>query len=303
MNESFPTESTIRQYLLGSLNDQEESDTSLSVQICFNDDLAEIVGLIENEIIEEYLDGTLNAEENRAFENYFLRPSERKEKLTCMRALRSVVKTYPPENEAKVVNVSHPDLRVMQGAGVGVIAHFRSHNRTYLELAATILVVISTTYLIRTLQDMRLQAAMAKKAEAQLQLALAQERQHSADQAQELAQLEPPAASVPVFIGKFRAPEDHPVEIKPFTRQIHIEIEVPDTSDIQYDVQVNNAGNVIWSQAGLKPSAGRLRFDIPAQGITAGDYTIVATPKPTGKEESYRFRAKVTSRIQVPPQK
>jgi len=302
MNESFPTESSIRQYLLGRLNDQEELDTSLSVQICFNDELAEIVGVIEDEIIEQYLDETLKAEDKRAFENYFLRPSERKEKLTCMRALRSVVKTYPTENEAKVVNVSHPDLRVMQGAGVGVIAHFRSHNRTYLELAATILVVISTTYLIRTLQDMRLQAAMAKKAEAQLQLALAQERQHSADQAQELAQLEPPiqlSFGGSLVRDRAKIPK---IEIRRFTQSIKVEI--GHSSAPTYDVHVeNDAKTAIWSETGLTPSSRILRFEIPAQGITAGDYTIVATPKPTGKEESYRFRAKVTSRIQVPPQK
>ena len=62
----------------------------------------------------------------------------------------------------------------------------------------------------------------------------------------------------------------------------------------EYDVRVSGeAREQIWSQTGLKPSAGKLHFEIPAQAITTGDYQIVVISQPTHTPKSYRFQAKV----------
>ena len=88
MKNDFPSENTIRQYLLGRLDHQEEFESSLSEQMLFNEELSEIVDSIEDEIIEDYLDGNLSREDRRAADTYFLRPRQRQEKLHLARLLR-----------------------------------------------------------------------------------------------------------------------------------------------------------------------------------------------------------------------
>ena len=293
MNESFPTESTIRQYLLGKLNEQQDLDTSLSEQICFNDELAEMVAAIEDEIIEDYLDGTLSAPDRKAVEEYFLRPAERREKLNFARLLRSGIKKRQLAPGKDAVAASHEEPKKLSKKPSGWILHFRSNFRTYCECAALILITISLGYLLKTRQGLESQINTIHNDQARLESELAQEREHSASLTRELAQLEPPVASLPPFIRTFRGPETHQVEIKPFTRQIHVEIALPGSADAAYDVRVNKAGTPICMEAGLKPSSGALRFEIPVQGITTGDYTIVVVPQPAGREMAYKFHAKV----------
>ena len=88
MNGSLSTEHAIRQYLLGRLNDQDALEDSLSLQILADDELSDIADVIEDELIEDYLDGTLSATDKKAFEEYFLSPVERKEKLRLAKLLR-----------------------------------------------------------------------------------------------------------------------------------------------------------------------------------------------------------------------
>jgi hypothetical protein len=78
----------VREYLLGSLDDKKELEEQLSREICVNDDLSEMVESIEEEIIEDFLDGALDPAGKVAVDGYFLRPPERKEKLRFARILR-----------------------------------------------------------------------------------------------------------------------------------------------------------------------------------------------------------------------
>ncbi|HEY6968166.1 MAG TPA: hypothetical protein VJA94_03100 [Candidatus Angelobacter sp.] len=293
MNESFPTESTIRQYLLGKLNEQQDLDGNLSEQICFNDELAEMVAAIEDEIIEDYLDSTLSAADRTAVEEYFLRPAERRERLNFARLLRDGIKKLQPVSTKGAVAASNDQPERVVKDSSGWIFHFRSHFRTYCECAALILVAVSLVYVLKIRQNLQSEIGAIHKDQSRLEQELAQEREHSANLMRELAQLEPPVASLPPFIGTFRGPETHQVEIKPFTRQIHVEIALPGASEDAYDVHVSKAGTPICTEAGLKPSSGALRFEIPVQGITTGDYTIVVIPQPAGREMSYKFHAEV----------
>ncbi len=88
MNSSLPDRRVIREYLLGRLDEQEELESNLSEEILFSDELSEMVESIEDEIIEEYLDGALDSADKNAVDEYFLRPPERKEKLRFARLLR-----------------------------------------------------------------------------------------------------------------------------------------------------------------------------------------------------------------------
>src|SRR5580704_15912 len=79
-------EETIRQYLLGTLSEPELSE--IEQELFFNEELSRTADLIEDVMIEQYLDQELDAREGKAFENHFLRPPARRQKLDLARLLR-----------------------------------------------------------------------------------------------------------------------------------------------------------------------------------------------------------------------
>src|SRR5258707_15764079 len=80
MKSNHPDENTIREYLLGRLNDQPEVEESMSEKMFFDDELSELVDSVEDEILDEYLDGSMNPADKAAVEKYFLLPPERKQR-------------------------------------------------------------------------------------------------------------------------------------------------------------------------------------------------------------------------------
>ena len=89
MKSNLPDRSLIREYLLGRLDNEKELEEQLSHDIFSNDELSEMVESIEEEIIEDFLDGTLDSADKDAVNTYFLRPPERKEKVRFARLLRN----------------------------------------------------------------------------------------------------------------------------------------------------------------------------------------------------------------------
>src|SRR6201987_1936915 len=88
MKSNLPDRSLIREYLLGRLDNEKELEEQLSHDIFSNDELSEMVESIEEEIIEDFLDGTLDSADKDAVNRYFLRPPERREKLRFARLLQ-----------------------------------------------------------------------------------------------------------------------------------------------------------------------------------------------------------------------
>src|ERR1700756_3450496 len=89
MKSNLPDRSLIREYLLGRLDNEKELEEQLSHDILFNDELSEMVESIEEEILEDFLDGTLDSADKDAVNTYFLQPPERKERLQFARLLRN----------------------------------------------------------------------------------------------------------------------------------------------------------------------------------------------------------------------
>src|SRR6516162_1766407 len=88
MNSDLPDRGLVREYLLGRLDHKKELEAQLTHDICVNDELSELVESVEEEIIEDVLDGALDPADKNAVDGYFLRPPERKEKLRFARVLR-----------------------------------------------------------------------------------------------------------------------------------------------------------------------------------------------------------------------
>src|SRR5215468_4756210 len=142
MNRNLPDRSLIREYLLGRLDTKEELEHQLSQDIVFNDEVAEMVESIEEEIIEDFLDGTLDSADKDAVDRYFLRPRERKEKLRFAQLLRHHLKQREESvhTRTKAFDSSNvPQARFdYRPANLG-----RSHVRTYGGLAAMVVLIVA----------------------------------------------------------------------------------------------------------------------------------------------------------------
>jgi CHAT domain-containing protein len=84
----------LRKYLLGQLSEEEEERVEL--RLLADADYSEEFGIVENELVDRYAEGSLSAEEREQFEAYFLRAPERREKLAFASALRRAARERVP---------------------------------------------------------------------------------------------------------------------------------------------------------------------------------------------------------------
>lgn len=290
MKSNLPDRSLIREYLLGRLDNEKELEEQLSHDVFSNDELAEMVESIEEEIIEDFLDGTLDSADKGAFDTYFLRPPERKEKLRFARLLRNhfeepqLVGTTSDARRAAYTNV------VRASSDYRAPIPWSSHFKTYGQLAALVVLGIGSLLYISALQ----------KKKAGLESQLAQEREHSASLIKEAPIFRSSLMLLTLVADRSRGDDTQipHIEIKPSTRRIMVDIALQGHSPGPFDVHLETkAGNgPIWS-ARLLPlvsSSGdmRLVFDLPAQGMESDVYSfLVSSPLPgSGSGKHYDFR-------------
>jgi len=299
MKNDSPTKETIRQYLLGRLDDQSDLEMRLSEQMLFDDELSEMVDSIEDEIIEDYLDGAVSASDRATIEEYFLRPAERREKLQLARLLRShfqmtgnpvTGKNLGPSES--LVNREGRDARAPN-------LHWLFQARTWCELAALVLLLAGGLIYISRVHS---QLAASRQAQMRLAAELVQERARSArltvEQSQSLQYLTStkesqevqPSVAILTFLGPvFRGGGTQVIDIGPWTQQIRVELDLEGASSGAYNLRLENAaGRTIWSQSGVTAVSGGLRFEMPAQSLSPGTYCL----KVGSRSESYCFRVR-----------
>lgn len=292
MNNEIPTNATIRQYLLGGFDGQLDLEMRLSEQLLLDHELSEIVDSIEDEIIEDYLDGTVSAEERISIEKYFLRPAERRQKLQFSLLLRNRFKTDDVLAKKKLVVPSESAVKAEMGSAGARAFHWGFQVRTWGELAALILLAASgLIYVSGVRKGFQSQLDETRKTQAQLEDQLAREREHIASLTKQLLEAQPPVA-VLTFLGPdFRAGESSPVvDVRPWTQQIKVEIDLQNAPAGNYGVRLETeAGKTIWSQSAATASSGGLRFEIPAQNLSAGKHCLAVSSRP----KPYCFRVRI----------
>lgn len=294
MKSNLLDRSLIREYLLGRLDNEKDLEERLSHDIFSNDELLEMVESIEEEIIEDFLDGTLDSADKNAVSTYFLRPPERKEKLRFATLLRNhfeephqligTISDTPPSAHTNVVRESSEYRAPIP---------WWTHLKTYGQLAAFVVLGIGSLLYISALQ----------KKEAGLESQLAQERVHSASLVKEVPIVT--SSLIPLTLVADRSRGDDSqiprIEIKPSTRRIIVDIALQGHSPGPFNVHLETkAGNgPIWS-ARLLPlvsSSGdtRLVFDLPVQGMESDVYSfVVSSPLPgSGSGKHYDFRVEL----------
>ena len=275
MKNSLPEPNVIHQYLLGRFDEQDERENALSEQILFNDDLAELVESVEDEIIEEYLDGNLDPTDRKDVEGYFLRAPERKEKLRFARVLRGYFKTK------QTVRVNP------------VVPYWRTRLRPSWPHAAVILLaIVALSYISRI-----------RHREALLEAQIMRQTAPSANLAPTAPPVHAAVAVLTLDLGRLRdigTPIPR-IEITRSTQRLIVEIVLSSNAPGPYDVQLesNETKGVIWSARLLpliSPYGARLLFEVPEEHIKSGTYffSVSSAETPTTRPQSSDFQVRVT---------
>jgi len=283
MGSALPDESTIRSYLLGRLDSNSNLVESLDEQLLVDAGFSEMIDVIEDEIIEEYLEGMLNRDDRYAVESHFLRPPERQRKLQIARLLNShfarelqTSKANSPETESTRNNSQYPRQFSYFGVRAGI--------------ATLVLLATSVAFLVQ----------VSRKSNArirELSQSVAREQQRSADlnhSLQSARQLAEPATVVlsllqPERRGDTPLPE---VKIGQGTANVHIEVALPSGNSGEYDVVLETTEKTLWSRDRTRPftspDGAILILDVPSQLLRQGQYRLVIRQKKQ-TELSYPF--------------
>jgi CHAT domain-containing protein/TolA-binding protein len=108
MKEEDKEEKEIRDYLLGALGD--EGQERVEKRLLGEDDFFERVLVAEDELVDDYLEGSLPAGEREQFEKHFLIAPERRQKLRFAAALRRHVEANTAPAPRHSVARSRPSL-------------------------------------------------------------------------------------------------------------------------------------------------------------------------------------------------
>jgi CHAT domain-containing protein/uncharacterized protein HemY len=126
----------IKDYLLGALSNKAER-RAIEEKILLDDGFAEQLLIAEDDLIDEYLDGNLDASENERFTEFFLKPPERKRKLRLARNLKKYA--MKPKTQ-KVKKLSPEKTGWFDWRGL--------FNSPSVRLAATVLLLIIVGFVV-----------------------------------------------------------------------------------------------------------------------------------------------------------
>lgn len=262
MAEKQSDETTIREYLLGNIDPDSELAESMDERMLRDRDFSALADRIEEEIIQDYLEGDLNPSDRAAMERHFLRPPERQKKMRRAYLLNRHLAARGDEQEPfKPAPV--PPQRNRLALWI-----------SYAGWAAALLLIIPAGYLVNS--QRALQSEVAQKTRD-----LDRERELAAIAKAELqrafAALPQPVANLDFYgQGVVRGSLEARRPIRTETRTLHVELLLASVTRPRCQILLQStAGKMAWfSQSQAFPS-GRyfaLVFNVPVDGIAPGYY-------------------------------
>lgn len=135
MSQEAQDEGRLRRYLLGELNEKEQQ--VLEEQLMTHDELIDLVSVVEDDLVEDYLDDALAVEERARFEGFFLSTPDRRRKLSFAMTLRRYVTTAGETSSG----LAAPGLtRPVLSSPASPLR--RAFSNSYLRFAAAALIVL-----------------------------------------------------------------------------------------------------------------------------------------------------------------
>lgn len=97
MNAPPTDHDIIKDYLLGLMPGDDQSE--VEVRLLTDRDFYEELSIVEDELIDQYLGGTLSVSDRQSFESHFVSSSERQQKIRFAKALRKYVSVTADESQ------------------------------------------------------------------------------------------------------------------------------------------------------------------------------------------------------------
>jgi hypothetical protein len=272
MNSSFSGETALRKYLLGILGQQDCEQ--IEEELLSNEEFAKLIDLIEDEIIDEYVEGSLGIQDRQAVETYFLRPPSRQKKLKFARMLRSQLREETQVQAVPTIVLPMPYRRWLWVAS-GTMAAM---------LLLTASLGVYTAKLRRNLEtemahnrksqeDLARERALTALLEIQGEKLRNQIKTISANPQNNYFTL----VLLPILTMGSR--DSIPVFTPhPGATRLKIEIPLIDIPEQPYHVSLlGQDGKELWSRASVSPTGDQLAFPIPYSKWQTGDYSVVLT--------------------------
>jgi hypothetical protein len=257
---------SLRRYLIG-LSD--EAERAKIEEAFLTDNLSEQrLSLIEDELIEDYFDGSLDTSEVDRFDELFLRNSDRREKLFVISSLREG--SYDQElNSTKTVNKRGPvplDQRRLAIVGVFGIA----------AVGLVVFLAIRVNSLTKELQ-----VAIEERNDAAEGVSGTLRKAAPTDRSGiQYLRMVPDGTRGRGLMNRLR--------LVPTAATLVLEIPAKSTNFDEYRVSMRTPDDEeVSSESKLRvDDSGYVRFIIPAQGITVGDYEV----RLIGRTIGHRFQ-------------
>lgn len=286
-------DATIREYLLGRLDADLELVDCIDEQMLTNAEFSTSVDIVEDEIMEEYLEGSLNADDTQAVERHFLRPPERQRKLRNARLLNLHLANALSESEG--AQQSEPLRRSPHPwTKMGNLPGFRA----FAEIAAAALFTVSIVNLMHQRRELSaaVERANQRPTETLAQATAANQNSHAS-----LQIIEPATGVLNLLEPGLTRGDGHlpAVELGAAPGALHIEVAIPAdrAGKLQpiagkYQIHLDHAGQTLWSRDGVDAivvSGGAIvKLDLPADVLPIGTCELVL--KQPGKADlSYSF--------------
>ncbi|HEV3041659.1 MAG TPA: hypothetical protein VHA33_28095 [Candidatus Angelobacter sp.] len=288
MDFSFSNESALRKYLLGTLEPQ--GCDEIEEQLLSNEEFARLIDLIEDEIIEEYVDGSLTPKDQQAVETYFLRPPSRQKKLKFARMLRT---QFREETEVESVPARTP----------------LSPHRTWLywtvagALAAMFVITASLgIYTTKLRGDLETETARNLKIQEDLKqeqtrLAVLEKEAEKLRNQINTANENPQSSYFTLFPSSILPMSSgNGLPVFPACPGTTLKLEIPlgDIPVQPYHVSLLGPdGKELWSRPSVKPTHDELLFPVQYNKWQKGYYSVILTGtsgNPNSPKVPYHFR-------------
>ncbi|HEY6967816.1 MAG TPA: hypothetical protein VJA94_01320 [Candidatus Angelobacter sp.] len=300
MNDIQHNDSAVfRRYLLGQSNAGERS--TVERRLMTDREYLDALTRAEEEMIDEYARGNLDAHEKELFESLFLNVPERREKIAFARAFNRFIARHAVASSAKEpAPLPQP---VWQRIA------------TVVALACAILLALVSGFIYRRFAQARTELAAAEvqrsasetreKAAAEQLKELEKRNQELENEIAALRQTSPSATSelftLALTSGWTRSSESVPAaNLSPAIKNLRLELAVPDESHYgRYRAQLQTVeGKILWNREPLQSqhASGRevVTITMAASGLPQSDYLVtlngLTTGGPSEKVASYYFR-------------
>jgi hypothetical protein len=285
MDSHVIEDTTIRAYLLGRFDSEDELSRQLDERMLADAEFSLHIDVVEDEILEDYLDGVLKPADVAAVEGHFLLPPERQHKL---RRMRLISRGLAIEAARKSASSTAAQVPYRQRRSARLLAF--PAVRTWMEIAAGLTLAVCALYFWNQQHELRLLVEQTRRELTQRKAPQAAGLVTSEQTTVAMLNLLEPGLSR----GEQILPEAH---LTPGTETLHISIALTTRPANPLSVRLQQDNALLWSHDGASPrtvaGGAVLDVDLPTAVVPEGVCHLILTGPGKG-QLSYWFRVSRT---------